>query len=186
MKSNLLLRTLLLVGFCSALLNCSTQPERRTEAHDLSTRSTDLGTETPAPTSQGQESSDAGTVQIFDIRFTVSLTQYKAALWLKDGKGLMRVRYYKEDDGTVMIEQQMRVEDTQYGIRLTGYNPTDPATGDPVSYSPDNFYISRDENGDWSVTNIDDQGTSAGAFIQVINGWSEQNQFLSTFNWEID
>lgn len=203
MKGYLISRILFAFGICLLLQNCSRKSEESSESHHFSEpykssepdQSTTPEKDSYTPDSEqatpGQDYSDnteteTGTVQIFDIRFVVEVTQYKAALWLKNGEGLMRVRYYKEGVGPVMVQQKMRVENTDRGIRLTGYSPVNPETGEPANYIPDNFYISRNENGEWSVTNIDDQGVTADASISVVEGIGEQNRFLSNFNWEIN
>ncbi|WP_155297183.1 hypothetical protein [Spirosoma aerolatum] len=201
MKWNLFSRILFAFGICLLLQNCSRKSEESSESHHFSEpykpsepdQSTipepeqNMPNSAPsAPEQNYSDNTETGTVQIFDIRFVVEVTQYKAALWLKNGEGLMRVRYYKEGVGPVMVQQKMRVENTDRGIRLTGYSPVNPETGETANYIPDNFYISRNENGEWSVTNIDDQGVTAEAFISVIEGIDEQNRFLSNFNWEIN
>lgn len=123
--------------------------------------------------------------KVFEVKFTAGFTQYRCALVIFDnGTGKMRVRYYQ--DGTKMVEQTMKIENTQYGIRLTGYNPVYPGTSRKhPSYNADNFYISVDEYGNYSIVNIDDGGVSAKASIRKIEGRYSKNSFLSDFNWKL-
>lgn len=125
--------------------------------------------------------------QVFEIKFTAGVTQYRCALVIFDnGSGKMRVRFYG-DGKTKMVEQAMRIEDTQYGLRLTGYNPVYPGTSTRYpSYNADNFYISMDEYGNYSVTNVDDAGVSARSSIRKVEGQYTINGFLDDFNWELN
>jgi len=124
---------------------------------------------------------------IYEVRFVAEMKQYRAALVLYDsGIGKMRVRYYEPGQGTTMVEQTMRVENTAYGYRVTGYNPVYPGTKVRYpSYTPDNFYISQNEYGNLIITNVDDRGTTARTSIKVINGASAQRSLLSEFDWEL-
>lgn len=119
---------------------------------------------------------------VFEIKFTVKLTQYRVALVLfDDGTGKMRVRYY--DGGTKMIEQSARIEDTQDGMRVAGYNPVYPGTDTRYpSYIPDNFYIAIDDYGNISVYNIYSGGKARANIKKIENGI---NTFLSDFNWKL-
>ncbi len=124
--------------------------------------------------------------KVFEVKFTAGVTQYRSALVLYDnGSGKMRVRFY--DNGrTKMVEQTMKIENTQYGMRLTGYNPVYPGTSTRYSsYQADNFYLSTDEYGNYSLTNIDDGGVVAKAFIKEIEGDYSIKNFLSDFDWEL-
>lgn len=123
---------------------------------------------------------------IFEVKFTAGITQYRCALAIfDDGTGKMRVRYY--DNGTKLIEQSMRIEITQYGIRLTGYNPVYAGTTTRhPTYNADNFYISVDEYGNYTMVNIDDGGVTAKVFIRKVEGTRYTiNSFLSDFNWKL-
>ena len=124
---------------------------------------------------------------IYEVKFIAGSTQYRAALVLNDnGTGKMRVRFYKQGEGTVMVEQYMRMENTRYGIRLTGYNPIYPGTTVRYpTYNADNFYISQDEYGNLTLTNVDDRGVTANASIRVIQSTYDKQQFLSAFSWEL-
>ncbi|WP_108808054.1 hypothetical protein [Aquimarina spinulae] len=128
-------------------------------------------------TLQGQE--------VFEVKFTAGLTQYRCALVIFDnGTGKMRVRYY--DKRTTMIEQTMAIENTQYGIRLKGYNPVYAGTKiKHPSYNADNFYISMDEYGKYTIINVDDAGTRAKSYIKKIKGKYTINNFLRDFNWKL-
>lgn len=123
---------------------------------------------------------------VYKITFTAGVTQYRAALIIfEDGSGKMRVRFYS--DGTKMVEQTMKVENTEYGLRLTGYNPVYPGTTTShPTYNADNFYISIDENGNYSITNIDDAGVSAKTYIEQIEGTYSIKNFLEDFDWSLN
>lgn len=122
---------------------------------------------------------------VFEVKFTAGVTQYRCALAIfDDGSGVMRVRYY--NNGTKLVEQSMRIENTQYGIRLTGYRPVYPGTKTRYpNYSADNFYLSVDEYGNYNIVNVDDAGVTAQAFIRKIEGTYSINKFLSDFNWRL-
>lgn len=132
-------------------------------------------------------STNYSVTDVFEIKFTAGVTQYRCALiTFNDGTGKMRVKYYSDDKGSVMVEEHMQIENTEYGYRLAGYKPVYPGTQERFpDYYPDNLYIAQDENGNFSVTNIDDQGVSAKSFIRNIQGYSQQQQFLNEFNWEL-
>ncbi|GAB3962824.1 hypothetical protein GCM10028805_64710 [Spirosoma harenae] len=124
---------------------------------------------------------------IYEVKFIAGSTQYRGALVMGDnGTGKMRVRFYKQGVGPVMIEQYMRMENTRYGNRLTGYNPVYPGTTVRYpTYNADNFYISQDEYGNLTMTNIDDRGVTANASIRVFQTTYDKQRFLSDFNWEL-
>lgn len=123
--------------------------------------------------------------EIFEIKFTAGITQYRGALVLwENGTGKMRVRYYADGQKKI-IEQEIRTENTQHGLRLTGYNAVYAGTNVKASYNPDNFYISQDENGNIICTNIDDGGVSASASIRIVTGYSAKQSFLRDFNWRL-
>lgn len=121
---------------------------------------------------------------VFEIKFVVDFTQYRVALLLyENGTGKMRVRYYS--DGTKMVEQSVRVENTEEGIRIAGYNPVYPGTSIKFSkYIPDNFYLSIDEYGNYSITNKYDGGNAKASIIKL-KGRYEINRFLKDFNWQL-
>lgn len=125
---------------------------------------------------------------VFEVKFIAGMTQYRAALVLfEGGTGKMRVRYYTQDKGTVMVEQTIRIENTVNGMRLTGYNPVYPGTSvRNSSYVADNFYISQNEYGSMSIINIDDRGTSSTASIRLISNSYDRRQFLSGFEWVLN
>ncbi len=125
---------------------------------------------------------------IFEVKFIAGMTQYRAALVLFDGgTGKMRVRYYTQDKGTVMVEQTIRIENTVNGMRLTGYTPVYPGTRVRYpSYTADNFYLSRNEYGSMSIINIDDSGNTSTATIRLIDDAYEKRRFLSGFDWSLN
>lgn len=126
---------------------------------------------------------------VYEVRFKAGVTLHRGALVLyDDGTGKMRVRYYDQNrQKTVMVEQLMRVENTDDGYRITGYNPVYASTGyRHPSYVADNFYLSQDEYGTVSVTNIDDQGVSARSTVKVIEGAYQVSSFLSDFDWKLE
>ncbi|MDF7817253.1 hypothetical protein P1X15_06580 [Runella sp. MFBS21] len=98
----------------------------------------------------------------------------------------MRVRYYANNQ-TNLIEQTIRLENTQYGYRLTGYNAryADTQRRHP-NYQPDNFYLSQDDYGNLTCLNIDDKGTTSRCSIRLVQGYSSKNTVLSSFNWRLD
>lgn len=124
---------------------------------------------------------------VYEIKFISGVTQHRGALVLyNNGTGKMRVRYYSQQEGPAMIEQEIRLENTNFGYRLTGYNPVYPGTTRrKATYNADNFYISRDESGKSSIVNIDDKGSTAQATIREIAA-SEKTKFLYGFNWRLD
>lgn len=99
----------------------------------------------------------------------------------------MRVRYYTPQNGTVMVEQTIRIEDTANGMRLTGYSPVYPGTRvRHPSYVADNFYVSQNEYGSLRIVNIDDRGTSSVASIRLIANGYDRRQFLNVFDWVLN
>ncbi len=124
---------------------------------------------------------------VYKVVFTTGTTQYYSALVLfSDGTGKMRTKFYRSNS-TVMVEQTMKVENTNSGLRITGYKPVYPGTHNTFpNYSPDNFYISQDYRGNLSILNIDDQGTSATASIVLISNNYEKINFLNEFNWRLN
>ncbi len=124
---------------------------------------------------------------VYEITFTAGITRYRAALVLwSNGSGQMRVRYYANNQ-TNLIEQTIRLENTQYGYRLTGYNAryADTQRRHP-NYQPDNFYLSQDDYGNLTCLNIDDKGTTSRCSIRLVQGYSSKNTVLSSFNWRLD
>lgn len=124
---------------------------------------------------------------VYEIRFTVDMTQYRAALVLySNGTGTMRLRYFSEGR-TQMVEQSIVFEKTLLGYRLTGYQPVYPGTTiRHASYIADNFYLSQDENGRLHCVNIDDQGKAAVCTIRQVTSYYAKNVFLGDFNWKLN
>jgi hypothetical protein len=124
---------------------------------------------------------------VYDITFTSGLTKHRVALVLwSNGSGQARVRYYTNNQLN-LVEQTIRLENTQYGYRLTGYNARYAGTQRRhPSYRPDNFYFSQDDYGNLICTNIDDIGNTARCSIRLLQGYSSKQAFLSSFNWELD
>jgi len=86
-----------------------------------------------------------------------------------------------------MVEEYIKAENTDLGLRLTGYNPVYPGTTTPYpNYIADNFYLSQDENGRLTCTNIDDKGQTSACSIRLLNGYSAKQEFLSDFDWKLD
>jgi hypothetical protein len=107
-------------------------------------------------------------------------------LWDNSNAGRMRVRYYA-DGQTNMVEETAQAENTVLGLRIAGYNAVYAGTETRhPSYRPDNFYMSTDENGNVSVTNIDDGGVVANCSVRVIKGYYDKQEFLRDFNWKLD
>lgn len=122
--------------------------------------------------------------EIFEIKFTAGLTQHRCALIIfESGNAIMRVRYFSNGK-TEMVEQTMKIEDTKYGIRITGYDPVYSGTSiEHPSYNADNFYLSMDEYGEYELLNVDDGGMSAQAYVRKIE--FSKDAFLSDFNWKL-
>jgi hypothetical protein len=125
--------------------------------------------------------------EVFEIKFKIGISQYRGALVLyDDGTGKFRVKYFSNGE-TQMVEQDMRVENSNDGMRLAGYNPVYPGTKVAFpNYNADNFYITQNENGNYSCVNIDDSGTEANCVIRIISGNTyTKNNFLRDFNWRL-
>jgi hypothetical protein len=124
--------------------------------------------------------------EIYEINWIGSNSEhYQGALVMfKDNTGKLRVRYHKES-GIAMVEQTIRIEATQVGNRLSGYNPVYPNTSTTFPYyNADNFYLIVDAVGNLTITNIDDAGSTSKASIRYIEG-TEKNEFLLLFNWKL-
>lgn len=124
---------------------------------------------------------------VYEIKFTVDMTQYRAALVLYNGSsGLIRVKYYN-DRLTRIVEQKIVFEKTTMGNRLTGYNPVYPGTTTRYpNYVADNFYVFQDEYGKLRCVNIDDKGNTAVCYIRLVTGSYAKNAFLRDFNWKLN
>lgn len=122
---------------------------------------------------------------VYEIRFTAGVTQHRGALVLfDDGTGLVRIRYY--NNGTKMVEQKIRIQNTRNGLRLACYNPVYPGTTRRhPSYVADNFYLTQNEYGKTQLVNIDDQGVTANVVIRKLEGTTLTNRFLTDFNWKL-
>jgi hypothetical protein len=126
---------------------------------------------------------------VYKVVFIADVTQYYSALVLfDDGSGKMRTKFYDPNcECPVMVEQTMKIENTNSGLRLMGYNPVYPGTYNRYpTYSADNFYISRDYKGNLNITDIDDYGVTASASIVSITAYSQKKEFLSEFNWQLN
>lgn len=124
---------------------------------------------------------------IYEIKFVAGVTQYRCALamWWDDGNGMLRVKYYSNNK-TNNVEQTVRLEDTQYGLRIAGYNPVYAGTSISYpSYNADNFYLSQDEYGNLTCTNIDDDGNTSKCVVRKIEGYTAKQNFLGDFNWKL-
>ncbi|WP_337044614.1 hypothetical protein [Emticicia sp. 17c] len=124
---------------------------------------------------------------VYEVIFTVGITQYRSALYMdwNEGIGKMRVRYFS-DGNTRMVEQTMRVEKTTAGTRIAGYNPVYPGTSQRYpNYTADNFYVSQDEYGNISIVNVDDRNVAAACTVRKYNTYSEKQNFLRSFNWSL-
>ena len=123
---------------------------------------------------------------VYEVKFRAGVTLHRAAMIIfNNGTGKLRVRYYS--GGTKMVEQSIVFQDTKYGIRLACYNPVYPGTKIKYpTYSPDNFYLSIDEYGKTSLTNVDDRGVTAECVINKKDGTYAVNQFLSDFDWKLN
>ena len=136
-------------------------------------------------------------ISMFDMKYVVGMTEYHAFMALLPDNstgldGLMRVKFFHpEIRQTVIVEQELKVENTTRGTRIASYSPhfiRDDGSRVFIkgAYSPDNFYIRYNSYGGVKVTNIDNQGTEADVTVKVV----EQNSpyllaaYLVVFKWE--
>jgi hypothetical protein len=124
-------------------------------------------------------------IKIFEVKFTVGVTQYRGAMvFLDDNSGKVRLRYYANGT-TNFVEEAFVGQNTTDGIRVKCYNAVYPGTEIKYHYSPDNFYFRQDENGNMSMTNVDDQGQVADCYIRQISGYDNKESFLGDFDWKL-
>jgi hypothetical protein len=101
------------------------------------------------------------------VRVTFSNAEivHAGKLWLNsNGMGRMTVRFYNPNSGRPeSVDQTMRTENSPQGILLVGFDPVYAGTRRRhPTYSPDNFLLRVDENGNRSIFTFDlNRNTSA-------------------------
>jgi len=134
---------------------------------------------------------------MFDMKYVAGMTEYHSFMMLSPGikpniDGVMRTKYYHpEIRQTVIVEQELKVENTTRGMRIAGYYPQFVRTdGSKISargyYSPDNFYIRYDTYGNPKITNIDEQGVAAKVDAELVNHKDSYllATYLLVFEWD--
>ncbi len=84
------------------------------------------------------------------VTFSNGAIVHAGKIWLNsNGMGKMTVRFYSTERGrSESVDQTMRTENSAHGILLVGSNPVYSGTYlRHPSYSPDNFLLKIDENG---------------------------------------
>lgn len=102
-----------------------------------------------------------------------------------DGAWQMRVKYYDTARNcTRLIEQQLRAEETNLGIRFYGYSVRDVLSHRLTrDYAADRLYVYRDAQGNMYSRNLDDQGLSSGVEIRAVASVEERQEKLREFGW---
>jgi len=123
----------------------------------------------------------------FELRWTASSIQYHAFLVMdqQGQRGVMRVAFFNPSIGKQdMVEQTMVLENTAYGLRLTGYRPVIPGTRiTKRGYITDKFYTSIDTYGNWHIVNADGYQISSASIRRVASG-RDYNRLVYQFNWQ--
>lgn len=126
-------------------------------------------------------------ISVYEVRWKTGSTQYRSALLLKeDGTGIMRVKYFDGEQVNI-IEESFKSEGAKNGTRLKGYNPVYANTQTIcANYSPDNFLMPEDEDGNVTIICVDDSGQTSTCTVNAITGYSDEQTFLADFSWKLD
>jgi hypothetical protein len=123
---------------------------------------------------------------VFEVKWTQGVTQYSAALILRqDTTGIMRVKYFGNGH-TNLIEETMELAHTDHGDCLKGYNPTFIIGTSTSKYFPDNLFVFQDENGNTIFKNVDDAGGTYACTVNTSTDYSEKKNFLADFEWKLN
>lgn len=122
----------------------------------------------------------------FELSWTAGSTQYHGFLVMdqQGQRGYLRVAFFnpsiRQQD---MVEQTMILENTAYGLRLTGYNPVIPGTHiSKGGYIADKFYTSVDTYGNWRIVNADGYQVSSANIRRVAPG-TDYGRLAHQFGW---
>lgn len=112
---------------------------------------------------------------VWQLTFSTGTTRYITKLFIEGNAAVSETQYYdarlerKRRIGQIHVLCQSTV-----GVVILGYSPTDldtKATGRNLTYSADNFVISRQPDGTIVAFNRDDAGTLAEISITYIGKW---------------
>lgn len=122
----------------------------------------------------------------YEIWFTAGSVKHHGLIRTGAGSNAwqMRVKYYDAGCGCErLIEQQMQVEETNLGTRLSGYAVRDVhAKRLTRDYAADRFYLYHDGQGNTWAGNTDEQGISGNMTFRPLttSGMSEK---MREFGW---
>jgi hypothetical protein len=109
---------------------------------------------------------------IWELGFSTGTTRYVARLLIKGNAGVSVTQYYDERlSRKRRIKQVLVLCQSTVGVAILGFRPTDmdtDQTGGNLTYSADNFVISRQPDGTVAAFNRDDAGTLAEVNIKFI------------------
>ena len=109
---------------------------------------------------------------IWKMTFTSGITKHETFLIIKKQVGLSLTRYYDSTlKRTRRISQLHAVCQAKGGVVILGFEPTDIDTnqkGKDLTYSADNFVISRQTDGTVLAYNRDDAGTTVEIDIEFL------------------
>lgn len=109
---------------------------------------------------------------IWELTFSTGTTRYVARLAIEGNGGVSVTQFYDGKLGRKRRIKQIHVLcQSTVGVVILGYRPTDMdtnQTGRNLSYSADNFVISRQPDGTVIAFNRDDAGTLAELNIKFI------------------
>lgn len=111
---------------------------------------------------------------VWRLSFSTGTTRYVTRLVIEGNAGISVTEFY---DGNLRrkrrIGQVHVLCQAKFGVVILGYRPTDidtNQTGRDLTYSADNFAISRQPDGTVVAFNLDDAGTLAEIDIEFIEG----------------
>jgi hypothetical protein len=108
----------------------------------------------------------------WEMGFSTGATRYIAKLLIKGNTGVSITEYYDDNlSRKRRIKQVLVLCQSTVGVVILGFRPTDMdtnQTGKSLTYSADNFVISRQPDGKVVAFNRDDAGTLAQVDVKFL------------------
>jgi hypothetical protein len=123
--------------------------------------------------------------EAYTIKFTTNNVKYNGLLLLKNGKGVLRLRFLNKDKDKI-IEETMETKAEKKSNYIAGSNPIDAITRlNLTDYYPDSFYFYTD---DYKKTTemwvIDTKGNSGKVESSMLKDTQLADEWLDYLKWK--